>query len=245
MMKAVILAGGRGTRLRPFTDRWPKPMLPIGNQPILAYLLNLLKYHNFTEVIITVQYMADSIQAYFDDGSHLGMSIHYALEQTPLGTAGSVKNAESYLDDEAFLVISGDILTNVDLSSVARFHHEKEALATLVLKQVADPREYGQVVTDRGGRILHYLEKPNVGQIAAYTINTGIYILEPEVLAAMRPNVAYDFSYDIFPCLVGQEAPVFGYLTDGYWCDMGTRQHYWQAAADVLTGRVTSYGSPR
>lgn len=244
-MKAVILAGGRGTRLRPLTDRWPKPMLPIGNQPVLAYLLNLLKYHHFTEVIITVQYMADSIQAYFGDGSYLGMTIHYALEQTPLGTAGGVKNAEPYLGDETFLVISGDILTNVDLSSVARFHQEKEALVTLVLKQVADPRGYGQVVIDRGGRILHYLEKPNVGQIVAYTVNTGIYILEPEVLAAMQPNVAYDFSYDIFPYLVGQEAPVFGYLTNGYWCDMGTRRHYWQAAADVLGGGVTPYDSPR
>jgi mannose-1-phosphate guanylyltransferase/phosphomannomutase len=237
-MKAIIMAGGRGSRLHGLTVQYPKPMLPFLNKPVLAHILNLLKYHRITEVVITVQYLAEQIWSYFGDGHTLGMVIHYAVEETPLGTAGSVKNAQPYLDNEPFLVISGDIITDIDLSGAWQFHQAKEALATLVLKRVTDPLGYGIVVTDWEGRIRHYLEKPDYIEVVSSMINTGIYILDPEVLNMMKPNRAYDFSYDIFPQLVRQNAPIFGCLTAGYWGDMGSIQGYMAATADALMGRV-------
>ncbi|MCB0162922.1 MAG: nucleotidyltransferase family protein [Anaerolineae bacterium] len=237
-MKAVIMAGGRGSRLRKLTTQRPKPMLPLLNKPVLAHLLNLLKHHQITDVVITVRYLAEQIKNYFGDGRDRGMAIQYAIENSPLGTAGSVKNAESYLGDEPFLVISGDAITDFDLSSVLQFHRDKQAAVTMVLKHVADPLEYGVVVTDAGGRIRHYLEKPDHGQVISNTVNTGIYVLEPEVLAMMKPNEVYDFSYDIFPRLLSQNIPLFGYLANGYWCDIGTIQRYRQATHDALVGKV-------
>lgn len=237
-MKAIIMAGGRGSRLHGLTVQYPKPMLPILNKPVLAHILNLLKYHCITEVVITVQYLAEQIWRYFGDGHTLGMVIHYAVEETPLGTAGSVKNAQPYLDNEPFLVISGDIITDINLTCARQFHQAKDALATLVLKRVSNPLGYGTVVADWEGRIQHYLEKPNYIEVISSTINTGIYILDPEVLNMMKPNQAYDFSYDIFPQLVYHDAPIFGYLADGYWGDMGTIQGYMKATADALMGKV-------
>jgi len=237
-MKAVIMAGGRGSRLRELTAQRPKPMVPFLDKPVLAYILDLLKYHQIREVVITVHYLAEQIQAYFGNGHQLGLNIHYAPEQTPLGTAGSVKNAQSYLDDEPFLVISGDIVTDIDLSRARQFHQAKQALATIVLKRVADPRGYGLATADRDGRIRHFLEKPDDEQIVSQTVNTGIYILDPEVLRLFKPDQAYDFSYDLFPQLLRQKAPLFGYLTRDYWCDMGTIQGYMQATADALLGKV-------
>ena len=213
-------------------------MLPLLNKPVLAHLLNLLKHHQITDVVITVRYLAEQIKNYFGDGRDRGMAIQYAIENSPLGTAGSVKNAESYLGDEPFLVISGDAITDFDLSSVLQFHRDKQAAVTMVLKHVADPLEYGVVVTDAGGRIRHYLEKPDHGQVISNTVNTGIYVLEPEVLAMMKPNEVYDFSYDIFPRLLSQNIPLFGYLANGYWCDIGTIQRYRQATHDALVGKV-------
>jgi mannose-1-phosphate guanylyltransferase/phosphomannomutase len=236
-MKAVVMAGGSGARLRPLTVERPKPMVSLVNKPVLAHILDLLKCHNCTEVIITVQYLASMIEDYFGDGSNLGMTIRYVVEEVPLGTAGSVKNAQQYLD-ETFLVISGDAVTNVDLSAIMRFHQEKQALATLTLKSVANPLDYGLVITDNTGRITQFVEKPGWGQIISDTANTGIYVLEPEVLDRLEPNTAYDFSQDVFPPLLHDGAPLFGYVTDGYWCDVGNIQAYMQATADVLEGKV-------
>lgn len=238
MMKAIIMAGGRGSRLHGLTMQYPKPMLPFLNKPVLAHILNLLKYHRITEVVITVQYLAEQIWTYFGDGHNLGMIIHYAVEETPLGTAGSVKNAQPYLDNEPFLVISGDIITDIDLTRAWQFHQAKEALFTLVLKDMVNPRGYGTVIIDCEGRLQNYREKPDCQPGISCTINTGIYILEPEVLNMMQPNQAYDFSYDIFPQLVCHNAPIFGYLADGYWCDMGSIQGYMAATADALMGKV-------
>ncbi len=237
-MKAIIMAGGRGARLLGLTVQYPKPMLPFLNKPVLAHILNLLKYHHISEVVITVQYLAEQIWTYFGDGHNLGMVIHYAVEETPLGTAGSVKNAQSYLDNEPFLVLSGDVITDIDLSGAWQFHQAKEALVTLVLKRVTNPLGYGIVVTDWEGRIQHYLEKPDYTEVISSTINTGIYILDPKVLNMMQPDQAYDFSYDIFPQLVRQNAPIFGYLAEGYWGDMGSIQGYLGATADALMGKV-------
>lgn len=236
-MKAVVMAGGSGSRLRPLTIGRPKPMVPIVNKPVLAHIFDLLKHHDFSEVIITVQYMADHIEDYFGDGSSLGLDIHYSVEEIPLGTAGGVKNAQRYLD-ETFLVISGDALTDINLSDVLRFHREKGALATLTLKSVPDPLEYGIVTTGDQGKITQFLEKPGWGQVISDTVNTGMYVLEPEVLDLMEPNTAYDFSKEIFPNLLSNGSPLFGYVADGYWCDIGNISAYMKATADVLEGRV-------
>jgi len=213
-------------------------MIPFINKPVLAHILKLLKRHRFTEVIITVQYLADQIQAYFGNGSDLGITIHYAVEERPLGTAGSIKNAQPFLDDETFLVISGDIITDIDLAKALRFHRQKQATATLVLKQVADLQGYGVVATDCGGRITQYQEKPDGKQIISNTINTGIYFLEPDVLATMKPNQPYDFSYNIFPLLLRRKALLFGYVAADYWSDIGTIASYLETTADVLAGKV-------
>ncbi len=237
-MKAVVMAGGFGTRLRPLTAEYPKPMIPVVNKPVLAHILNLLKHHHFSEVVITVQYLADQIQKYFGDGSHLGMAIRYVVEDQPLGTAGSVRNAQQYFTDEPFLVMSGDLITDLDLSSILRFHQERRALATLALTYEADPSEYGTVATDRQEWVREYVEKPDPEEAISQTVNTGIYVLEPEVLAGIAPNVAYDFSEDIFPQMLSQNTPPLAYTAGGYWCDMGTLEDYMQVTADVLAGKV-------
>jgi len=237
-MKAIIMAGGRGSRLESLTNHCPKPMLPVLNQPILAHLLNLLKRHHIHEVIITVQYMADQIEDFFGDGRDFGLVIHYAREERPLGTAGGVKNAQPYLNKRPFLIISGDAITDIDLNQARQFHHAKRSLVTLILTKVDDPRPYGLVMTDQHGRIKHYQEKPTAEAILTNTVNTGIYIMEPSVLNMMEPNVAYDFSYDIFPQLLAQNDPLFGYLAAGYWRDIGSRPHYQAAITDALAGKV-------
>jgi mannose-1-phosphate guanylyltransferase/phosphomannomutase len=236
-MKAVVMAGGSGSRLRPLTVGRPKPMVPIVNKPALAHILDLLKHHNISEVVITAQYMADHIEDYFGDGSSLGLTLHYSVEETPLGTAGSVKNAAHYLDD-TFVVISGDAVTDIDLSDILRFHHEKGSLATITLKSVPDPLDYGIVITDDEGHITQFLEKPGWGQVISDTVNTGIYVLEPEVLDLLQPNQVYDFSKDLFPTLLSKGMPLYGYIADGYWCDIGNIQAYMTATADVLEGKV-------
>jgi mannose-1-phosphate guanylyltransferase/phosphomannomutase len=236
-MKAVVMAGGSGSRLRPLTVGRPKPMIPLINKPVLAHILDLLKVHHVTEVIITVQYLADYIEDYFGDGSSVGMTIHYSVEESPLGTAGSVKNAQRFLDD-TFLVISGDAVTDIDLTEVLRYHREKGGLATLTLKSVPDPLEYGIVVTDDEGRITQFLEKPGWGQVISDTVNTGIYVLEPEVLDGLEANTPSDFSQELFPALLERGASLYGYVADGYWCDIGNIQAYMTATADALEGKV-------
>jgi mannose-1-phosphate guanylyltransferase / phosphomannomutase len=237
-MKAIVMAGGFGSRLHPFTLNCPKPMLPLINQPILAHILDLLKRHHFCDVIIATHYLPEQIQAYFGDGRHRGMTLQYSVEESPLGTAGSVKHAQAYLDDRPFLVISGDIVTDIDLARAVRFHRAKGALATLALTQVANPAEYGVVVSDQAGRIQHYLEKPGHQTVISNFVNTGIYVLEPTLLDDMQPCTAYDFSYDIFPQLLRQNAALYGCLAEGYWRDMGTMQSYQQCIADVRAGKV-------
>jgi mannose-1-phosphate guanylyltransferase/phosphomannomutase len=237
-MKAIVMAGGFGSRLYPFTLNCPKPMLPLINQPVLAHILDLLKRHHIFDVIIATHYLPEQIQAYFGDGRHQAMSLQYSVEKLPLGTAGCVKNAQPYLDDKPFLVISGDIVTDINLAQVVRFHQEKRAVATLALTHVADPAGYGVVSTDQAGRIRQYLEKPSHQSVISNFVNTGIYVLEPKLLDDMKPDTPYDFSYDIFPRLVKQDAALFGCLAEGYWRDMGTARSYQQSIADVGAGKV-------
>ncbi len=179
-MKAVIMAGGEGTRLRPLTSNAPKPMMPLANRPMMEHVIGLLKRHGITDIVVTVAFMAETIRTYFGDGSEFGVNMTYATEVTPLGTAGSVRNAKDELDD-TFLVISGDVLTDIDITAIVDAHREAEALATIGLVRVDNPLEYGIVITDDDGNIERFLEKPTWGQVFSDTINSGIYVLEPRL----------------------------------------------------------------
>ena len=232
------MAGGEGTRLRPMTANQPKPMLPVANRPIMEHVLRLLKRHGFDETIVTVQFLAALVRNYFGDGEEFGMSLQYATEEMPLGTAGSVRNAEDALRDEPFLVISGDALTDMDLTALVDFHKEKGALVTVGLARMPNPLEFGIVITQEDGRIQRFLEKPTWGQVFSDTVNTGLYVMEPEVLAEVPPGEVVDWSGDVFPRLLERGAPLYGYISDGYWEDVGTHESYLKVQADVLARRV-------
>ncbi len=232
------MAGGEGTRLRPMTANQPKPLLPVVNRPIMEHVLRLLKRHGFDDTVVTVQFLATLIRNYFGDGEELGMNLHYVAEEVPLGTAGSVKNAEEHLRGEPFIVISGDALTDIDLSDMVRFHRENGAMVTIGLKRVANPLEFGIIIVDEQGRVQRFLEKPTWGQVFSDTVNTGIYIMEPEVLDRVAEGEVVDWSGDVFPKLLEEGAPLYGYIADGYWEDVGTHESYLSAQADVLSGKV-------
>ncbi len=236
-MKAVIMAGGEGTRLRPLTCNRPKPMVPVVNKPVMEHIIDLLKKHNLTDIAVTLQYMPELIKEFFHDGNEFGVNMRYYIEQTPLGTAGSVKNAEEFLND-TFVVISGDALTDIDLSKAIEFHFNKGSIATLILKRVDVPLEYGVVVTNDEGRITRFLEKPSWGEVFSDTVNTGIYILSPEVLGYFNKNEMFDFSKDLFPILLKEEKPIYGFITEDYWCDIGDLRAYNQVHMDILDGKV-------
>ena len=237
-MKAVVMAGGEGTRLRPMTANQPKPLLPVVNKPIMEHVLNLLRRHGFRDTVVTVQFLASLVRNYFGDGDELGMVLDYATEETPLGTAGSVKNAEEALRDTPFLVISGDALTDVDLGAMVKFHQDSGALVTVGLKRMPDPLEFGIVITDDAGRIERFLEKPTWGQVFSDTVNTGIYVMEPEIFEHIAAKESVDFSADVFPALLSIGAPLYGHVFDGYWEDVGTHESYIRAQADVLNRAV-------
>ena len=237
VMKAVVMAGGQGTRLRPLTSNQPKPMLPIVGEPMMQHILRLLHRHGFTDVVVTVQFLASVVRNFFGDGSDLDLNLTYATEEQPLGTAGSVKNAESQLDD-TFLVISGDAVTDFDLADVLRYHREKHSTVTVVLKRVPDPLEFGIVIMGEDGRIERFLEKPGWGEVFSDQINTGIYVIEPEVLSFIPPGEEFDFAHDLFPLLLDKGMPMYGYAPEGEWTDVGNLGAYLQVHRDVLDRRV-------
>jgi mannose-1-phosphate guanylyltransferase / phosphomannomutase len=236
-MKAVIMAGGEGSRLRPLTCDLPKPMVPVMNKPMMEHIINLLKQHGITEIGVTLMYLPQKIRDYFGNGSNFGVKLHYFTEDTPLGTAGSVKNAEDFLN-ETFVVISGDSLTNMNLSSAIEFHREKNAKATLILTKVDVPLEYGVVITDKQGSITGFLEKPSWGEVFSDTVNTGTYIIEPDVLKYFEKGKKFDFSHDLFPMMLENKEPLFGYVMSDYWCDIGDLHAYMQAHYDIFDGKV-------
>jgi mannose-1-phosphate guanylyltransferase / phosphomannomutase len=236
-MKAVVMAGGEGTRLRPLTSNQPKPMVPIVGKPCMEHILELAGRHGIEDVIVTVAFLPQAIRSYFGDGESLGMNVEYSVEESPLGTAGSVRLASGRLDD-TFLVISGDALCDFDLTKVVDFHREKGAAATIALKSVENPLEFGIVVTDRDGRIERFLEKPSWSQVFSDTINTGVYVLEPEVLKHVPEDCPYDFSKELFPLLLEMGRPMYGFVAEGYWQDIGNLAQYRQANFDALDGRV-------
>ena len=237
-MRAVLMAGGSGTRLRPLTCDLPKPMVPILNRPIAQHIINLLKRHQITEVIATLHYLPDVMRDYFQDGSEFGVQMTYAVEEDqPLGTAGCVKNVAELLD-ETFLVISGDCITDFDLTAAIEFHRQKQSKATLVLASVNNPIEFGVVILDDDNRIKRFLEKPSSSEIFSDTVNTGTYILEPEVLEYLPPNQETDFSKDLFPLLLEKGEPMYGFVANGYWCDVGHLDAYREAQYAALYQRV-------
>ncbi len=235
-MKAVVMAGGEGTRLRPLTSNQPKPMVPIVGKPCMEHILELLRRHGLTDVVVTLAFMPQAIRSYFGDGEALGMNVSYSVEESPLGTAGSVKQAVA--EDETLLVISGDALCDIDLSSLIAFHRDRKAAVTIGLKSVENPLEFGIVVTDEDGKIERFLEKPSWGQVFSDTINTGIYVIEPEVLRHVPAGEPHDFSKQLFPLLLEMGRPLYGYVADGYWQDVGDLGQYAQANFDALDGLV-------
>ncbi|MDB9494368.1 mannose-1-phosphate guanyltransferase [Spirulina major CS-329] len=238
-MRAVLMAGGSGTRLRPLTCDLPKPMVPIVNRPIAEHIINLLKRNGITEVIATLHYLPDIMRDYFQDGSDFGVQMTYAVEEEqPLGTSGCVKNIEELLHD-TFLVISGDSLTDFDLRAAIAFHKTKNAKATIILTRVPNPIEFGVVITDSNHRITRFLEKPATSEIFSDTVNTGTYILEPDVLQYLPPNEESDFSKDLFPLLLAAGEPLYGYIAEGYWCDVGHLDAYREAQYACLEKRLT------
>src|SRR5882762_6699770 len=236
-MQAVVMAGGEGSRLRPLTINRPKPMVSIVNKPCLGHIFDLLQRHGITDAFVTLQYLASQIQDSFGDGGSVGMRLRYSVEETPLGTGGSVRQIGDALDD-TFLVISGDALTDIDLSAVVAFHKERKAAVTLCLYHVPNPLEYGVVITNEDGRITKFLEKPSWGEVFSDTINTGIYVIEPRVLERYAVGEVFDFSKDLFPRLLAEGEPLFGYVAEGYWTDVGSIAEYARANADLLRGKV-------
>ena len=231
------MAGGEGSRLRPLTCDCPKPMLRLMGRPLMEYAVRLLQRYGIHEIGATLGYLPDAIMDHFGDGERLNASLRYYIEKTPLGTAGSVKQAQGFLD-ERFIVLSGDGVTDFDLGAALRFHASRGALATLVLVKSGTPQEYGMVVTDADGRIRAFHEKPGRSDIYSELINTGIYILEPELLGRIPEGQPYDFGHDLFPALVAEGLPVYGYAARGYWCDVGDVAAYLRVHADAMDGKI-------
>lgn len=237
-MKAVIMAGGFGTRMRPLTINLPKPMVPMCNRPMMEVIIDLLKRHGFTDLISVVFFQPETITEYFRDGKDFGVKMKYRSAESDLGTAGSVKNAAEIIGRERVLIISGDVLTDFDLTAALKFHQERKSVATMILTRVENPLAFGVVITDAEGRIQRFLEKPTWGEVFSDTINTGIYILEPEVLDLIPKGEEFDFSRDLFPLLLKQGKPLFGYTANGYWKDIGNLEQYRLAHQDVFAGKV-------
>lgn len=236
-MKAVIMAGGFGTRLRPLSCNIPKPMVYVANKPMMEHIVNLLQKHGLKDLVVLVYFQAEAIRDYFGDGSRFGVRIEYVQAQEDYGTAGSVKNAQRLLDHR-FLIISADVLTDIDLKAACDFHQRNEAKATMVLTRMENPLSYGLVFTREDGRISRFLEKPTWGEVFSDTVNTGVYIMEPEVLEQIPPKRSFDFSKNLFPHMLTEGQRLFGHVTSDYWRDVGNLEEYFEAHQDILEGRI-------
>ncbi len=234
-MKAVILAGGEGTRLRPLTLSLPKPVVPVVDRPFLRHQLDLLATVGVREIVFCVAYRPERIQAVFGDGSAFGVKIHYAIEESPLGTGGALRNAVPFLDERT-LVLNGDVLTHVDLPALLAHHEVTRASATIYLTPVANPAAYGLVETDEDARVLRFVEKPDPTQITTDTINAGIYVLETRILELIPPGVNHSIERAFYPALLARGDRVTGHVHRGYWIDIGTPEMYLQVHRDILGG---------
>ncbi len=237
-MKAMILAAGLGTRLRPLTEEISKPMIPIVNRPVMEHIVELLARHGFREIYVNVHYYHEAITQHFGDGSKWGVSMTYSYEEELLGTAGGVKKLEKELGEGTFLVISGDALTDLDLTKLLEFHRAHGGVATLVLTHVEDPSKYGVVLTDEESRVVEFQEKPSRKEARSNMANSGIYAFEPRVLEMIPPWQFYDFGSQLFPRFLTEGVAFYGYTHDDYWNDVGSMEEYKKGNFDALAGRV-------
>jgi len=237
-MQALILAGGKGTRLRPLTVYTPKPIVPICNRPFLLYQIDTLRRAGITDITLSLSYQPNKIEQLLGDGSDHGVKLKYTVEPQPRGTAGAYKYAEDLIREQT-VVLNGDILTDLDLKAVVREHNERNATATIVLTPVDNPQDYGLVETESDGRIRRFLEKPKVNEITCNNINAGTYILEPKVLDFLPAGENYSFEYGLFPDLLARKEPFYAHIPPRtYWIDIGTPQRYLQVHSDLLANAV-------
>jgi mannose-1-phosphate guanylyltransferase len=239
-MQALILVGGEATRLRPLTCNTPKSMVPVLNTPFLEHVISYLGRHGASEIVLAQGYLSKPMDDYFQDGSRFGIKLTYALETRPMGTAGAVKNAEPYLR-ERFLVLNGDIFTDLDITAMLDFHQSRNARATIALTPVEDPSAYGLIETTSDGRVTRFMEKPNSDQITTNMINAGTYILEKEILKRIPPGTNYSFERQLFPQLLESGEPIYAYPSSAYWMDIGTPEKYLQLHRDIMRGEVKGY----
>jgi NDP-sugar pyrophosphorylase family protein len=240
-MKAILLAGGQGTRLRPLTLQTPKPVVPIFDRPFLQYQIDRLRaLPEVDEVVLSLNYQPERIEAVFGDGSASGVRLRYVVEPRPLGTGGAIKFAAGDTRGEPILVFNGDVFTSVDLAALLRLHRERRARATIVLTPVENPAAYGLVETEPDGRVRAFVEKPEPDAIRCNTINAGIYVLEPETLDRIPADTVFSIERGYFPSLIADHEPFIAHVSDGYWIDIGTPAKYRQAHADIMDGRFVA-----
>ena len=238
MTKAIIMAGGEGTRLRPLTCNRSKPMVPVINKPVIEHTINLLRRHKIRDITISLFYLPENVQNYFGDGSEWDVDITYSVEETPLGTAGGVKKAAGECSD-TIVVLSGDGIIDFNITDILEFHSKQNSPFTIVLKRVDKPTEYGIVIIDERGRIERFLEKPSWSEVFSDTANTGLYVISPEIINTSIPEgKKFDFSMDLFPLLQKNNIPLYGYIAQGYWCDIGNLTAYSEVHRDILNGLV-------
>jgi mannose-1-phosphate guanylyltransferase / phosphomannomutase len=237
-VKAVIIAGGLGTRLRPLTYNTPKPIVPVANRPFVVHQIEHLIKHGVDEVILNLHYLSQEIKNVLGDGRQWGIKIHYSIEEQPLGTAGAVKNAEKYFGDEPLIIFNGDVLTDINISKVVNFHREKQALVTLTLTEVEDPTPFGLVLTDKDGRVTNFIEKPSWSMVTAKTINAGIYVVNPKIFRDVPAGKPYSFERQLYPDLLEAGEPIYGYLSNAYWIDIGNPEKYKEAHQAIMRGEV-------
>lgn len=237
-MKAVIIAGGLGTRLRPLTYNLPKPVVPLVNIPMVMHQISLLVRHGIRDIILNLHYLPESIKMILSKERELGVNIEFSIEETPLGTCGAVKNAEQFFNDEPLLVFNGDTLSDINLTELIAFHKKNKAKATLTLVKVPDPTAYGLVVVDDKGRIIEFVEKPTYQKGGINTINAGCYVIDPSVWKKVPSKQNYSFEKQLFPGLIKDKEPFYAFVSEGYWIDIGTPEKYKLAQRDILRGRI-------
>lgn len=242
-MKAVILSGGEGTRLREIAGECPKPMMPLLGKPLLERTVALLRENGFTELCLTLHYRPEVIREFLGDGSRFGVRIEYRTEDEPLGTAGAVRNCRDFIGADNVLVMSGDSACDYDLGALFRSH---DGAVTIALAVHAEPLPYGLVITDKNGRVTGFVEKPAWERVVTDHVSTGIYVLSPEVLDHVPEGQRFDFARDLFPQLLKENVPLHGHVMDGYWCDIGTPRAYYQCNLDALDGlyRLPGHDGP-
>lgn len=238
MIKAMVLAAGAGTRLRPLTYETPKPMVPVVNRPVVHHVLDNLLRHGVKEAMVNLYAHADQVRGYCGDGSRWSMKLQYSHEKVLMGTAGAIKKVERYFKDGPFFVMSGDGLSDIDLTDMLAFHKKRGSVATMAVHRVDSRFDYGVTLAAKNGRIKGFLEKPSWGDVFSNTVNTGIYLFEPEILKMIPSGRVYDFGHDLWPKLLKLKKPIFAYEFDSYWCDVGNLPEYRRCQLDVLDGKA-------